>query len=188
LASSALRADCDGLGAAREATRRKIGIGGARRRERESRHIGLRTSQIPQSRREAPVQSGNPAGRCSLSRLIESVRAAPTPTRRRANWQEAVAVYVVIGWGVRDGDILAPQGDWMPELLRNRYIRLWIFRHQHLAAERLITTLANAVDTARDQHRDIVLPELSVEPVVPTPPVTPLSRGRPPPHRRPRGG
>jgi hypothetical protein len=29
----------------------------------------------------------------------------------------------------------------------------------------LITTLANAVDTARDQRRDIGLPELSVEPI-----------------------
>jgi hypothetical protein len=34
-------------------------------------------------------------------------------------------------------------------------------------AERLITTLANAVDAARDQHRDIVLAELSVKPIEP---------------------
>jgi hypothetical protein len=81
-----------------------------------------------------------------------------------------------------------PQGDWLPELLRNRYIRLWIFRHRHLAPERLIATLANALDTARDQHRDIVLPELSAAPIVPAPPVKPLTRGRPPPRRRSRGG
>jgi hypothetical protein len=37
--------------------------------------------------------------------------------------------------------------------------------HQYLVA--LITTLANAVDTARDQHRDIVLAELSVKPIEP---------------------
>jgi hypothetical protein len=62
------------------------------------------------------------------------------PIEPRARWQEAVAVYVVIGWEPRNGDSLEPQGNWMPDLLRNRYIRLWIFRHRHLAAERLITT------------------------------------------------
>jgi hypothetical protein len=32
----------------------------------------------------------------------------------------------------------------LPKLLPKRYIRLWIFRHRHLATERLITTLAIA--------------------------------------------
>jgi hypothetical protein len=100
----------------------------------------------------------------------------------------AVAVYVVIGWEPRNGDILEPQGDWLVELLRNRHIRLWILHHRYLAPERLITPLANALDTARDRHRDIVLAELSAAPIVPAPPVKPLTRGRPPPHRRSRGG
>jgi hypothetical protein len=56
-----------------------------------------------------------------------------------------------------------------------------------LAAERLTTTLAIAVDTAGDRHRDIVLPELSVEPTVPAPPVKLATWDRPPPHRRFRG-
>ena len=73
------------------------------------------------------------------------------------------------------------------DLLLNRYIRLWIYRYRHLTAERLITTLAIAVDTARDRQRDIVLPELSVEPIVPAPPVKLATRDRPPPHRRSRG-
>jgi hypothetical protein len=60
--------------------------------------------------------------------------------------------------------------------------------HQHLAVERLITTLANTVDTARDQHRDIVLAELSVKPIEPAPPVKLATRDRPLPHRRSRGG
>ena len=101
-------------------------------------------------------------------------------------WQETVAVYVVIGWGRRNGDILSPSGDWLPPLLRNRYIRLWIFRHRHLPAERLIITLANAIDTASDQDRDIVLPELSTAPTVPAPvnPAMPSRTGR---ARRSRG-
>jgi hypothetical protein len=148
----------------------------------------VNTSAVPQTRREAPGRTGDPASRFSFSRLIEGFPAPPTPTQPHARWQEAVAVYVVIGWEPRNGDILEPQGDWLPELLRNRYIRLWIFRHRHLAPERLITTLADALDIARDQHRDIVLPELSAAPIVLAPAVTRLTRGRPPPHRRSRGG
>jgi hypothetical protein len=186
---TALRADRNGLGTAREATRRKIGIGAAPRRDRESRHSRLHKSAGAQARREAPGRTGNPASRFSFSRLIEGFPAPAAPTQPRARWQEAVAVYVVIGWGPGTGDILEPQGDWLPELLRNRYIRLWLFRHRHLAPERLITTLANALDTARDQHRDIVLPELSAEPIEPPPPpLKPLTRGRPSPPRRSRGG
>jgi hypothetical protein len=185
---TALRADRNGLGTTREATRRKIGIGGAPRRDRESRHSRLHKSAGAQARREAPGRTGNPASRFSFSRLIEGFPAPAAPTQPRARWQEAVAVYVVIGWGPGTGDILEPQGDWLPELLRNRYIRLWLFRHRHLAPERLITTLANALDTARDQHRDIVLPELSAEPIEPPPPLKPLTRGRPSPPRRSRGG
>src|SRR5208337_415260 len=65
------------------------------------------------------------------------------------------------GWRPRDGDILAPPGDRAPALLRNRYIRLWIFRHRHFPAKQLIATLVEAVDIARDRNQDTVLPELS---------------------------
>jgi hypothetical protein len=147
----------------------------------------LNTGATPQARREAPGRTGNPASRFSFSRLIEGFPTPPMPIQPRARWQEAVAVYVVIGWEPRNGDILEPQGNWLPDLLRNRYIRLWIYRYRHLTAERLITTLAIAVDTARDRQRDIVLPELSVEPIVPAPPVKLATRDRPPPHRRSRG-
>src|SRR5208337_2958081 len=43
----------------------------------------------------------------------------------------------------------------------------------------LITTLAGAVDTAREQSREIVLPELSAEPIVSVPPVKPTVQSRP---------
>ncbi len=46
---------------------------------------------------------------------------------------------------------------------------------------------AIAVDTAGDRHCDIVLPELSMEPTVPAPPIRVATRDRPPPRRRSRG-
>jgi hypothetical protein len=184
---TALRADRQGLGAAREAARRRLGAGGARRREREAMQSRLRMSKLSQGRPENPAQACKPADRFSFSRLIEGFSAPPTPTRPRATWQEAVAVYVVIGWEPRNGDILAPPTDWLPELLRNRYIRLWIFRHRHLAAAQLISTLADAIDTARAQDRDIMLPELSAAPLVSTPPIKPAAQGRQRRNHRARG-
>jgi hypothetical protein len=55
---TALRADRNGLGTAREATRRKIGIGATPRRDRESRHSRLHKSaehKPDEKRRDAPA-------------------------------------------------------------------------------------------------------------------------------------
>jgi TniQ len=178
---AALRADRLGQGAAREATRRRAGLGAARRRAREN---------LPRHSDER-AQAGDRTDRFSISRLIEGVPPAPrSPIRLpqpRAMWQEAVAVYTVLGWGPRNGDILAPAADWMPDLLRHRYVRLWIFRHRHLSAQKLISTLAHAIDAAHGQVHDIVLPELSA-PVASAAPVKLAARGRPPPSRRSRDG
>jgi hypothetical protein len=156
---AALRADGHGLGAAREATRRRVGLGGAQRRERERWQKLAMTGTPDPSLRQ--VAGGNPANRFSLSRLSKDFPPPPTPVKPRATWPEAVAVYSVLGLP-EDGDILAP--DWTPALLRNRYIRLWIYRHRHWPANQLIATLVEAVDIARDRNRDIVLPEWPVEP------------------------
>jgi hypothetical protein len=164
---AALHADRQGLGSAHEETRRRTGLGGALRREREANQRRLPGSEMVQRRREEPSQLYYPANRFSLSRLIEGFPPAPSPPKPRETWQEAVAVYVVLGWGPQNGDIEAPQGARVPELLRSRYIRLWIFRHRHWPAKQLIAMLAEAVDIARDRNRDIVLPELSAEPIVP---------------------
>jgi len=166
---AALHADRQGLGPAREETRRRTGLGGALRREREANQRRLPMSEMLQRRREEPSQPCYPAHRFSFSRLIEGFPPPPSPPKPRETWQEAVAVYVVLGWGPRDGDILAPQGDQVPELLRSRYIRLWIFRHRHWPAKQLIAMLVEAGDIARDRNRDIVLPELPAEPIVPGP-------------------
>ena len=159
---AALRADGHGLGAAREATRRRTGIGGAQRRERERRQKLALSGAPDQSLR--PTPGGKPANRFSLSRLIEGYPAPPAPVQPRVTWPETVAVYIVLGWGPKDGDILAPPGDWAPMLLRNRYIRLWIYRHRHWPVDQLIATLVEAVDVALDRNRDIVLPEWPAEP------------------------
>lgn len=170
---AAIDADRRGRGPAREATRRRAGLGGAQRREREAGQRRSLTGEMLQSQRALPLPPRNPANRFSFGRLIEDFAPPPAPRKPRETWQEAVAVYVVCGWEPRNGDILAPQGDWIPDLLRNRYIRLWIFRHRHRGANYLITTLADAIDTARDLNRDIVLPEVSAEPIVSPPPVKP---------------
>jgi hypothetical protein len=60
--------------------------------------------------------------------------------------------------------------------------------HRHLAAQKLISTLAHAIDAARGQAHDIVLPELPAAPVASVAPVKLLVRGRPPPSRRSRDG
>jgi hypothetical protein len=92
-----------------------------------------------------------------------------------------------VGLGTAERRYLGAPAEWMPELLRHRYVRLCDFRHRHMAAQQLISTLAGAIDAAGEQHRDIVLAELSAEPIVPAPPVKPLTRGRPSPHRCSRG-
>jgi hypothetical protein len=186
---AALRADRLGQGAARAsehasegATRRRAGFGAARRRAPEN---------LPRHP-DNMGQAGGRTDRFSICRLIEGVPPAPRPplrsTQPRATWQEAVAVYTVLGWGPWNGDILAPAADWMPDLLQHRYVRLWIFRHRHLAAQKLIGTLAHAIDAARGQAHDIVLPELPAAPVASVAPVKPLMRGPPPPSRLSRDG
>jgi hypothetical protein len=63
-----------------------------------------------------------------------------------------------------------------------------VFRDPSLAAEWLITALANAVDTARETSTvTVCCLTCPAGPIVPAPPVKPLSWGRRP-HRRFRGG
>jgi hypothetical protein len=166
---AALHADRPGFGSTREATRRRTGLGGAQRREREAGQRRLQISEMPPGQRGPPRPGINPARRFSFQRLIEDFPAPRVPSQPPETVQATVAVFIVLGWGPRDGDILAPQGDQVPELLRNRYVRLWIFRHRHWPAKQLIAMLVEAVDTARDRDRGIVLPELPAQPIVPGP-------------------
>jgi hypothetical protein len=163
---AALRADRRGLGAAREAARRRQGVGGAQRRARQSAQARSRETAAA---REQRALANRPSDRFAFSRLFDGEATTRVEPQSRDQLAVAVAVYTVIGWRKRDGD---PVGgaDWTPALLQNRYIRLWLFRHRHLAAQTLIAVLADAVAVAQAQDRGIVLPELP-EPVKDAPPV-----------------
>jgi hypothetical protein len=125
--------------------------------------------------------------------MVAAEKPTPVPPRARlpgrpldiaeANWSEAVrreaTVRVLAASGANSRSVVDAAA-------ASLGISPALFRHRHLPAERLIITLANAIDTASDQDRDIVLPELSTAPTVPAPvnPATPSRTGR---ARRSRG-
>ena len=188
---AALRTDRHGLGPAREMARRRQGVGGARRRARQMAQLRAHETTAARAAREQREVACRPSERFALSRLIDGDKAAHAPPRPRDQWQEAVAVYTLIGWYPRDSDMFA-RTDWAPALLKNPYIRHWIVRHRHWAAADLIATLANAVDAADSENRGVVLPEALSDAVVSMPSVAPAGRSGtlsdPPclPARRPR--
>ena len=157
---AALRADRRGLGAAREAARRRQGVGGALRQARQNVQARSRETVSARAAREQRALANRPSDRFALSRLFDGAANPRVEPQSRDQLDVAVAVYTVIGWRERDGDPLGGAG-WTPTLLQNRYIRLWLFRHRHLAAETLIAALADAVAAAPAQDRGIVLPELT---------------------------
>lgn len=64
-----------------------------------------------------------------------------------------LAVYVVIGMQPlgtrRSNEVIGRRG-----LPNNRYLRYWIFRHEHFPAETLIASLADAIDAAGVKNGD----------------------------------
>ncbi len=187
---AALRADRRGLGAAREAARRRQGVGGALRRARQHAQKRLRETTAAHAARAQRALANRPSERFAFSRVFDTdTTTTRVEPHSREQLEVAVAVYIVIGWREQDGDRLG-NADWTPGLLQNRYIRLWLFRHRHLAAQTLITVLADAVAVAQAQDRGIVLPELP-KPAADAPPVRlavrtlPEQRSR---SGRPRGG
>ena len=157
---AALRADRRGLGAAREAARQRQGVGGALRQARQNAQARPRETISARAVREQRALANRPSDSFALSRLFDGTANPRVEPQSRDQLDVAVAVYTVIGWRERDGDPLGGAG-WTPALLQNRYIRLWLFRHRHLAAETLIAALADAVAAAPAQDRGIVLPELT---------------------------
>jgi hypothetical protein len=182
---AALRADRRSLGAAREAARRCQGIGGAQRRARQSAQARSRETAAA---REQRALANRTSDRFAFSRLFDGEAATRAEPQSRDQLEVAVAVYTVIGWRERDGDPLGG-ADWTPALLQIRYIRLWRFRHRHLAAQTLIAVLADAVAVAQAEGRSIVLPALR-GPMAVAPPVRPAAQTqseRLPRCGRPRG-
>ncbi len=106
-------------------------------------------------RREAIYQ---PPDRFALSRFIEDTAPQGNSPSSDSRLDASVAVFVVLGTDPNELDHIA-QSDAAPALLRSRYIRYWIYRHTHCEVSQVISTLADAVDFACAQGRDVVLPE-----------------------------
>jgi hypothetical protein len=110
-------------------------------------------------RREAIYQ---PPDRFALSRFIEDTASRGNLPSSNSRLDAAVAVFVVLGSDPNELDHIA-QSDGAPALLRSRYIRYWIYRHTHCEISQVISTLAEAIDFAAAQNRDVVLPEWPIE-------------------------
>ena len=94
-----------------------------------------------------------------------------------------LADYIVLDWGPQSSDLLAPSTDWRPDSCATGF-----FRHRHLAAQQLISTLAAAIDAARRPAHETVLAELPAAPIASVAPVKLATRRRLPPPRRSCGG
>lgn len=171
---AALRGDRRGLGVVRETARRRQGVGGAERRARENERRRAAETAEARAARQRSEQDNPPMGRFAISRFIEGYPSPSEPRLSRAQVEVPFAVYAAIGLDA-PADVVPPGFD--GTLLADRYIRLWLARHKHLPAQRLIATLIAALETARSQERGIVLPELQTAPnaleKVPWTPLTP---------------
>jgi hypothetical protein len=153
-----LRADRRGIGAAREAARRRAGVGGACRRRARQAKIESQEDEAAKMKRLKRDEASRPSDRFSLSRFIESTPLSGNLPSSDSRLDAAVAVFTIIGSEPEQLDQIGQSGG-APKLLRSRYIRYWIHRHIHYEASHVIRTLADAVDFALAQDRDIILPE-----------------------------
>jgi hypothetical protein len=157
-----LRADRRGIGSSRETARRREGVQGARRRHARQTQIRAQEDEfarIERMRREAIYQ---PPDRFASSRFIKDTSPQRDLTAPNSRLDASVAVFVVLGSDPDELDHIA-QSDGAPLLLRSRYIRYWIYRHSHCEVSQVISTLAEAVDFARAEDRDVVLPEWRIK-------------------------
>jgi hypothetical protein len=157
-----LRADRRGIGSSRETARRREGVQGARRRHARQTQIRAQEDEfarIERMRREAIYQ---PPDRFASSRFIKDTSPQRDLTAPNSRLDASVAVFVVLGSDPDELDHIA-QSDGAPLLLRSRYIRYWIYRHSHCEVSQVISTLAEAVDFARAEDRDVVLPEWPIK-------------------------
>lgn len=159
-----IRPDRLGLCAARESSRRRNGIRGAYRDARRREQDWLRESEAEQAERQRRTSLRNPPGRLSLSRVLAAAAPAPRPGPMSAHISATVAVYIALGIDGAD-DLLSPSPACGGTLLQDRTVRLWLARHRHLDATRLITTLTEALTQAAARDRGLILPELHGTPM-----------------------
>ena len=161
---TALRGDSSGLGATREERRRRYGAGYVPRQRRMAAQARLDESDWAREAREGRQRSHPPAERYRLQRLMPDFPSAKTSTALGTGSQAAVAVFATMGAKAYDGDIVHRCG-LTSTLMESRYVQYWIMRHSDHSAAELTATLAGAIDLARAECRDIVLPELRRKPV-----------------------
>lgn len=149
---AALRGDHRSLGAMREAARRRQGVGGAARRIRNNQRQRATETETDRAERERREQR-----RFAFRRFIDGYATPAAPRLSRTEIDATFAVYATIGSDSSGGRVPADCDD---TLLGDRYIRLWLARHKHHGARWLISTLVEALETARSHKRGLVLPEL----------------------------
>ena len=151
LLSSALRGDDSGLGATREARRRRYGIGAVQRRRRLTEVARLSENDLSHEARRRREQRGLPADRHALQRLMPGVQAPAVSPTSTIHWKAAVAVYAIIGANVDDDDVVHRTG-WIGTRMQSRYVQSWIIHHRECDARDLIATLIDAVDRANAEN------------------------------------
>lgn len=160
----ALRGDSDGLGAVREARRRRYGLGAVLRQRRPAAQARLAESDLSREARERRAQCYPPADRYALRRLLPGVPTPQSPPAMSTPWTATLAVMAAIGAHANDGDVVHRIG-WTGTLMESRYVQYWIMRHRDHGVADLSAILADAVDHARSEDRGLVLPELQRKPI-----------------------
>jgi len=160
----ALRGDSYGLGAVREARRRRYGIGAVLRQRRLTAQARLAESDLSREARERRAQCYPPADRYALRRLLPGVQTPQPPPAMSTPWTATLAVLAAIGAHANEGDVVHRIG-WTGTLMESRYVQYWIMRHRDHGVANLTAVLADAVDHARSEDRGLVLPELERQPI-----------------------
>jgi hypothetical protein len=160
----ALCCDIAGLGATREARRRRYGIGAVVRERRLTAQARLGESDQAREARERRARCYPPGDRYSLRRLMPDVHDPPRGQAMSAAWRAELAVLATMGASANEGDVVCRIG-WAGTLMESRYVQYWIARHRDHGFAELTAILTEAVDRARGEGRGLVLPELERKPI-----------------------
>ena len=161
---SALRCDSKGLGATREARRRRYGIGVVQRQRRLAAITRQGESDLSRDARLRRQQGYPPAERYALERLIPLVRTREICLAEETHLKAAVAVFATVGSNGTDDDLVHRTG-WPGTRMESRYIQSWITQHRDHSAQVLMTVLIEAVDRARAKDWGLFLPDLAPVPI-----------------------